>query len=169
MNASVIAHACSEVLQPIRETRLPRARLQQIARALGLPATGTSGRIARYVQIATSDPRAWSRGDFDMILPHLSIHQDVHGNGNVKSILREGLLRGMVDPAMGLEPDGRQWTWARGYLGTDVYVFVTEKLKYLGKGNPRLAAGNIPVFHVKPAKHGSLWTAISEGAVTRTA
>lgn len=168
MNASVIAHAGSEVRQPFCEIWLPRASLQQIARSLGLPATGTSGRIARYIQIATTDPRAWSRKDFDMILPHLSVHQDVHGHGNVESILREGLLRGMVDPAMGLEPNSCQWAWARGYLGNDAYVFITGKLKYLGKGNPRLAAGNIPMFHAKPAKHGSLWTAISEGAVTRT-
>ena len=104
-----------------------------------------------------------------MILPHLSIHQDVHGHGNVRSILREGLLRGMVDPATGLEPNSCQWTWARGYLGNDIYVFVTGKLKYLGKGNPRLAAGNIPMFQAKPSKHGSLWTAIREGAVTRIA
>ena len=147
----------------------PRARLQHAAKSLGLPATGASEQIARYVRIATSDPRAWSCGDFDMILPHLSVHQDVHSHGNVKNILREGLLRGMVDQAMGLEPNGCQWTWARGYLGNDAYVFVTGKLKYLGKGNPRLAAGNIPMFHAKPSKHGSLWTAIREGAVTLAA
>jgi len=101
----------------------PRVLLQKAAKSLGLPATGPKERIMRYIRIATDDPRTWSREDFNLILPYLSIHQDVRGQANVLDVLRVGLLRGMVDPAGGLEPGGNQWTWARGYLGTNVYVF----------------------------------------------
>lgn len=140
-----------------------RARLQRTAKSLGLPATGPTQRITRHCRIATTDPRTWSREEFDLLLPHLSVHQDLRG-GSVNSILREGLSRGMVDPDTGLEPGSRQWTWAHGYVGVDAFVFVTGGLKFLGLGNPRLAPGNIPIFHAKPAKGGSLWEAIQRGA-----
>lgn len=145
----------------------PRALLQKMARSLGLPAIGSKKKILRYIRIAASNPRAWDREDFNLILPHLSVHQDIRRHGHVQNVLHVGLLQGMVDPAEGLEPGSNRWTWARGYLGTDAYVFVTSKLKYISRANPRLAAGNIPLFHAKPERFGSLWSAIREGEITQ--
>lgn len=143
-----------------------RRRVQFHAKRLGLPASGTTERIARLVRIAASDPQTWSRQDFEEILPHLSVHQDLRGGSNVEMLLRQGLSRGMVDPATGLEPSTRSWSWARGYLGHDAYVLVTGGLKFVGRNNPRLGPGNMPLFHARPAKSGSLWEALQERAIT---
>lgn len=143
-----------------------RAWFQRTAKSLGLPAIGPTEEIARRCRIVTSDPRTWSREDFDLILPYLAVHQDVRSCGDVTAILREGLARGMVDPASGLEPSGRQWTWARSYLGVDAYVFISAGLTFLSRGNPCLAPGNAPLFHAKPALDGSLWDAIRRGSIT---
>lgn len=148
-------------------TELPivRTELQRTAKALGLPATGSTDRLRRLVRTATSAPSTWTREDFELILPYLSAHQDTRG-GDVETILRTGLISGMVDPAVGLEPGSSSWTWARSYLGQNAYFFISGNLRYISPGNPRLAPGNVPLFHARPAKGGSLWDAIrSDDAV----
>ncbi len=147
---------------------LNRRDLQQAARRLGLPATGRTERIARLLHIATSNPLTWRLEDFDEILPHLSVHQDVRGNADVEILLREGLCRGMVDPAAALEPGAKAWSWARGYLGLGAFVLVTGSLRFAGNGNPRLGPGNLPLFHVRPLKGTSLWDALRAGEVVMT-
>ena len=133
------------------------------AKRLGLPATGATDKIANLVRVATSDPATWSREDFDAILPHLSIHQDVRDGSadRVATVMARGLDKGMVDPAEGLEPGSKGWSWAKAYSGSDVYAFISGGLKFSSKDNPRLAPGNKPLFHAKPNKGGSLFDAIS--------
>lgn len=133
---------------------------------LGLPATGPTERIIALTKIATRDPITWSREEFDRILPHLSVHQDVRGGADVDQVLREGLSRGMVDPAAALEPGATSWSWARRYLGKDVFVLITGSLRFRHNMGARLGPGNFPLFHVRPTRSGSLWQAILERAIT---
>ena len=148
--------------------RFNRRDLQQAAIGLGLPATGCTERIARRLHIATSNPLTWTRVDFDEILPHLSVHQDVRGNENVGVLLHEGISRGMVDPAAALEPGAKAWSWARGYLGLSAFILVTGSMRFAGNGNPRLGPGNLPLFHARPPKGASLWDALRAGEIVMT-
>ena len=148
---------------------LNRRDLQQAAKQLGLPATGCTERIARLLRLATSNPVTWSRENFDEILPHLSVHQDLRGNTDVDVLLREGICRGMVDPAVALEPGAKAWSWARGYLGLGAFILVTGHLRFAGSGNPRLGPGNLPLFYVRSLKGASLWDALRAGDVVMTA
>ncbi len=90
-----------------------------------------------------------TRDELAKIAHRLAIHQDVRpgSQGRVASIMEQGLNRGMVDP---FEPylTGKGWSWGRGNVGAeDVYLFDREALKYMGKGNPALKEGNIPLAH----------------------
>lgn len=145
---------------------MDRREAQCLARSLGLLATGSTERIIRLVSLVVADPRTWAHSDFELVLPHLSVHQDVRGGANVDALLREGLSRGMVDRAAALEPGATSWSWARRYSGNDVFVLVTGGLRFSRRGDPRLGPGNRPLFHARPAKGGSLWEAIREGAIT---
>lgn len=146
---------------------MSRPELQRIAKNLGLPATGPTDRLVRLVAAFRRDPASWSFSDFLLILPHLSVHQDVRGHSLPALILKEGLTKGMVDPAAALEPGSNSWSWARRYLGCDVYVFVAGALKYQSKGNPRLSEGNIPLFHARPRRNESLWQTTQRGSISR--
>ena len=134
------------------------------AKALGLPATGTTEQITRLVEIAEADPATWSPDDFKAIAPHLSIHQDNRPDSaaRVDAIMRDGLNTGMVD-SLGNMVRG-EWTWARGLKGGDAYVFISGALKFDGKGNPRLAPGNKPLFHIKTEPGQDIYDAITGGA-----
>jgi N12 class adenine-specific DNA methylase len=138
-----------------------RVDVQREAKALGLPATGPTDRIARMVRIARADPRTWTRDDFDTIAPHLSVHQDLRDGAadRMPAILAEGLASGMVD-SVGSMQDGRAWTWARGLLGKPAYVFISGGLKYQSDSNPRLAPGNKPLFAITPAKGQGFYEAL---------
>lgn len=143
---------------------LSRGALQLSARQWGLPATGPTDEIARRVAVVTSHPSGWTADDFMIILPYLSVHQDVQATtlgANVESILRDGLRSGMVDAAAHLEPGARTWSWAKGYTGRDAFVFVSGGLQYLRPDGPHLAARNRPIFHARPVARGSLWDALA--------
>jgi hypothetical protein len=138
-----------------------RASAQQEAKALGLPAIGPTDQIARTVRIARADPRTWTREDFDLIAPHLSVHQDLRDGaaGRVQAILSEGLIKGMVDNVANMT-GGKVWTWARGLMGKPAYVFISGGLKYQGEGNPRLAPGNKPLFAITPKQGQGFYDAL---------
>ncbi len=141
-----------------------REQAQLEARRWGLPATGPTEAIARRVAIVMRHPAAWSREDFEIILPHLSVHQDMratHAGANVERILHEGLRSGMVDAARQLEPGAQGWSWAKGYTGRDAFLFVSGGLQYRSRESAYLAPRNRPIFHARPVANGSLWDALA--------
>jgi hypothetical protein len=121
--------------------------------------------MSEAIRIVSTDPKQWTKDDFDRIAPELSIHQDFkEGAGKdperVKSIMRDGLKSGMVDSVYNWTKD--QFTYAKGRLeGGDAYIFLSGKLKYLSKDNPRLAEGNIPLIHIQPKAGEDLLEAIN--------
>jgi hypothetical protein len=127
-----------------------RKSLQQRAKDLGLPATGTTKEIARIVGIGEKNPYEWTREEFNEIAPHLSIHQDMRpgSDARVQQIMERGLQSGMVDSVGAW---GRRHTWAGGKMtGDNAYLFISSKLKYRqGNLNPWLAEGNKPIAHIK--------------------
>lgn len=143
-----------------------RTDAQNRAKALGLPATGTAEQIARLVGIAESNPSMWTREDFNLIAPHLSVHQDLRADpeGRIDTILSEGLTSGMVDN-VGNMARGDTWTWSRGLMGKPAYVFISGALKYQSSGNPRLAPGNKPLFAITPEKGQGFYEALQTARV----
>jgi hypothetical protein len=135
---------------------LDRNWLLNESKMLGLPACGKSELLARKILIIKTDPRLWSKEDFEIILPHLSIHQDLRAGSinRVESIMSDGLNHGMVDS---LEPmvTGKCWTFGQCLRGTPAYIFVTGSLKYKSKNNPYLSAGNRPLFAIFPLDRGT--------------
>jgi hypothetical protein len=127
-----------------------RKSLQQRAKNLGLPATGTTKEIARMVGIGEKSPYEWTREEFNEIAPHLSIHQDMRPGSDARAqqIMERGLPSGMVDSVGAW---GRNHTWAGGKMaGDNAYLFVSSKLKYRpGNLNPWLDEGNIPIARIK--------------------
>jgi hypothetical protein len=127
-----------------------RKSLQQRAKDLGLPATGTTKEIARMVSIGEKSPYEWTREEFNEIAPHLSIHQDMRPGSDARApqIMERGLQSGMVDSVGAW---GRNHTWAGGKMaGDNAYLFVSSKLKYRpGNLNPWLDEGNIPIARIK--------------------
>jgi hypothetical protein len=127
-----------------------RKSLQQRAKDLGLPATGTTKEIARMVGIGEKSPYEWTREEFNEIAPHLSVHQDIRPGSDARAqqIMERGLQSGMVDSVGAW---GRNHTWAGGKMaGDNAYLFVSSKLKYRpGNLNPWLDEGNIPIARIK--------------------
>jgi hypothetical protein len=151
----------------VRDTGgMDRKRAQARAKELGLPATGTTADIADLVRIATSDPRGWSRADFDRIATHLSVHQDLRDGSATRrdAIMRDGLANGMVDNLSNLAT-GKYWTWAQRLKGGDAYVFITGALKTIGPGNPRLVPGTLPLFRFESKPGQDVFEAIRDTAV----
>jgi hypothetical protein len=142
-----------------------RKELQEQSKSLGLAASGTNADMSEAIRIVLTDPKQWTKEDLDRIAPELSIHQDFkEGAGKdperVKSIMRDGLKSGMVDSVYNWTKD--QFTYAKGRLeGGDAYIFLSGKLKYLSKDNPRLAEGNIPLIHIQPKAGEDLLEAIN--------
>lgn len=138
-----------------------RASIQARARTLGLPATGPSAQIDRLVRIATGNPAGWTEEDFNLIAPHLSVHQDLRpgAEDRIDEILGNGLDKGMVDNVGNLAR-GDVWTWAKQLQGVPAYVFISGSLKYKSPGNPRLESGNKPLFVLRPAKGQAFYDAL---------
>jgi chorismate mutase len=139
---------------------LGRQTLQQKAKALGFPSTGSTEQLERLVRAAEADPQTWTQEDFDLLAPHLAIHQDIRPGSaeRVESILSEGLRSGMVDPVRNMLSG--DFTWARGLRDTDAYLMPYGSLKYQSKDNPRLAPGNMPMLHFRPEPNESMYDAI---------
>jgi predicted nucleotidyltransferase len=130
-----------------------RLHLQQQAKALGLPATGSTESLERVVRAATSHPRSWTRQDWQAIAPCLSLHQDLRPGsaGRVQSIMHEGLAHGMVDAVSQILSGG--WSWCGGSLsGVDTYLFIAGALRYCGPTDPHLARGNKALCHFLPER-----------------
>ena len=123
---------------------------------LGLPARGKSELLAKKITIIKTDPKLWAREDFEIILPHLSIHQDLRAGSleRVESIMSNGLNHGMVDSLMNMVT-GKYWTFGKCLRGSPAYIFTSGVLKYKSKSNPYLSAGNKPLFAIFPIELGA--------------
>lgn len=126
------------------------------SKKLGLPARGKTELLARKINIIKTDPKLWSIEDFKIILPHLSIHQDLRVGGldRVESIMTNGLNHGMVDSIEDMV-SSKYWTFGKCLRGLPAYIFVKGILKYKSKSNPYLTAGNRPLFAIFPIEHGA--------------
>lgn len=126
------------------------------SKKLGLPARGKTELLARKINIIKTDPKLWSIEDFKIILPHLSIHQDLRVGGldRVESIMTNGLNHGMVDCLWNMV-SGKYWTFGKCLRGSPAYIFVKGILKYRSKSNPYLATGNRPLFAIFPIEPGA--------------
>lgn len=147
-----------------------RQQVVSEAKVLGLPATGSTASIKRLVDIAKADPKTWTPEQFEAIAPELSIHQDVKPNSaeRVDAIMSGGLEHGMVDSVDNWLRGG--WTWAKGKLfNGDAYLFISGGLKYMGERDAHLAAGNIPLVHIKTSADQSLYEAIKSSATSNPA
>ena len=144
-----------------------RSDIQAEAKSLGLPATGKTEEIQELIGIVKSDPRSWSREQYDLIRPHLSIHQDFRPGSaeRSESIMREGLSSGMVDAIERMEKG--QYSYAGGLVGSDAYLFPSRGLKYRSQTDPHLAPGNIPLFKISPEKGQDIYEAIVTTAERR--
>lgn len=124
------------------------------SKILGLPAIGKSELLARKIHILRNDPKLWTKEDFEIILPHLSIHQDLRAGcmNRIESIMCNGLNHGMVDSLYAMVT-GKSWSFGQCLRGVPAYIFVTGSLKYKGKNNPYLRSGNKPLFAIFPSEH----------------
>jgi hypothetical protein len=134
---------------------LDRKWILNESKKLGLPACGKSELLARKITIIKTDPKLWTREDFEIILPHLSIHQDLRVDGidRVESIMSDGLNHGMVDNLMNMVT-GKYWTFGQNLRGSPAYIFANGALKYQSKSSPYLSAGNKPLFAIFPRERG---------------
>ena len=156
-------------IAPLGSTRnLTRSELQAEAKSLGLPATGKTEEIRKLVDIIKSDPKSWSPEDYKLVSPHLAIHQDFKPNSSerVESIMNQGLNSGMVDYLRNL--NSGNWSFSKGLIGSDAYIFPTGSLKYKSASDPHLAPGNIPLFSISPQKGQDIYEAIVTTARRRT-
>lgn len=137
-----------------------RSALQQMAKEMGLPATGTNEDLADLIRIGNTHPSLWSREDFDKISPHLAIHQDIRPGSEerVTSIVSNGLNSGMADSVSSIERG--EHSWSGGLKDGDAYVFLWGNVKFKGKDNPAFAPGNKPMFHIKTKEGQSIFDAL---------
>lgn len=158
----------AEIAEAERQYREVEAKYQVdrktiVARAkeLGLNATGATASLAERIRIITSDPKTWTREDFDKIKSNLAIHQDFkEGSGDrVEAIMRDGVNKGMVD-SVGDMDTGNYVTYAKKMAGGDAYIFLYGMLKYRSKDSPYLREGNIPLYHIKTQQGQTVWEAI---------
>lgn len=126
------------------------------SKKLGLPARGKTELLAKKISIIRTDPKLWTIEDFEIILPHLSIHQDFRNGAldRVESIMTTGLNHGMVDCLWNMV-SGKYWTFGKSLRGSPAYIFVKGALKYKSKSNPYLATGNRPLFAIFPLERGA--------------
>ena len=144
-----VSKAVSAKAQP---EPVKRSDIQAEAKSLGLPATGKTEEIQELIGIVKSDPRSWSREQYDLIRPHLSIHQDFRPGSAERSdsIMREGLSSGMVDAIERMEKG--QYSYAGGLVGSDAYLFPSRGLKYRSQTDPPPCARKHPFIQDKPRK-----------------
>lgn len=137
-----------------------RSALQQMAKEMGLPATGTNEDLADLIRIGNTHPSLWSREDFDKISPHLAIHQDIRPGSEerVTSIVSNGLNSGMADSVSSIERG--EHSWSGGLKDGDAYVFLWGNVKFKGEDNPAFAPGNKPMFHIKTKEGQSIFDAL---------
>jgi hypothetical protein len=159
----------SPVSQMAASKPVKRSEIQAEAKSLGLPSSGKTEEIQELIGIVKSDPRTWTQEQYNLIRPHLAIHQDFRPSSaeRSESIMREGLRSGMVDY---LEPMERgEYSYAKGLIGTDAYLFPSRGLKFKSASDPHLAPGNIPLFRITPQKGQNIYEAIVQTAEKRQA
>jgi hypothetical protein len=159
----------SPVSQMAASKPVKRSEIQAEAKSLGLPSSGKTEEIQELIGIVKSDPRTWTQEQYNLIRPHLAIHQDFRPGSaeRSESIMREGLRSGMVDY---LEPMERgEYSYAKGLIGTDAYLFPSRGLKFKSASDPHLAPGNIPLFRITPQKGQNIYEAIVQTAEKRQA
>ena len=147
---------------------LDRKWILNECKKLGLPARGKSELLARKINIIKTDPKLWTKEDFEIILPHLSIHQDLRTGSldRVESIMSNGLNHGMVDSLMNMVT-GKYWGFGKCLRGAPAYIFAMGALKYKSKSNPYLSAGNKPLFAIFPTELGAdIFSTINSTAKT---
>lgn len=156
----VIQETSMPFMQAVAPKSTKRADVQSEAKSFGLPATGKTEEIQELVDIVKSDPRTWTREQYDLIRPHLAIHQDFRPGSaeRSESIMKEGLRSGMVDSLDAMQ-SGR-YSYAGGLVGSDAYLFPRGILKYKSSTDPHLAPGNIPLFKISPEKGQDIYDAI---------
>jgi hypothetical protein len=150
---------------------LDRKVILSESKKLGLPARGKTELLAKKIAIINTAPTLWTREDFEIILPHLSIHQDLRTGAfdRVESIMSNGLNHGMVDSLENMVT-GRCWTFGKYLRGTPAYIFVTGNLKFKHYSSSYLSAGNKPLFVIFPVKReANIFIAINLTAKTNNA
>lgn len=140
---------------------LSRKEVQAKAKEMGLPATGKTEQIQQAIDILGKHPSEWSKQEFDLVAPHLWIHQDTKPGSaeRVQSIMQNGLNGGMADN-LGSIANG-SWSWARKLLGSDAYV-LPPNVKYRPGDSGYLGEGNKPLFHIKPEKGQDVYEALKQ-------
>ena len=159
----------SPVSQMAASKPVKRSEIQAEAKSLGLPSSGKTEEIQELIGIVKLDPKTWTQEQYNLIRPHLAIHQDFRPGSaeRSESIMREGLRSGMVDY---LEPMERgEYSYAKGLVGTDAYLFPSRGLKFKSASDPHLAPGNIPLFRITPQKGQNIYEAIVQTAEKRQA
>jgi len=159
----------SPVSQMAASKPVKRSEIQAEAKSLGLPSSGKTEEIQELIGIVKLDPKTWTQEQYNLIRPHLAIHQDFRPGSaeRSESIMREGLRSGMVDY---LEPMERgEYSYAKGLIGTDAYLFPSRGLKFKSASDPHLAPGNIPLFRITPQKGQNIYEAIVQTAEKRQA
>jgi hypothetical protein len=143
---------------------LTRSEIQAEAKSLGLPSKGKTEELQKLIETIKADPKSWSEEQYQLVRPYLSIHQDFRPNSSerVESIMREGLKSGMVDSLDAIEKG--QYSYSRGLIGSDAYLFPSRALKYRSQTDPHLAPGNKPLFKISPQKGQDIYEAIKTTA-----
>lgn len=143
-----------------RVARMNRSELQALLKERGLPATGTNDSLRELADIVAKNPQDWTRAEFDRVRPHISVHQDMKGADLSEGILEEGLTRGMVDPASGLDPGASGWSWGGHLQGGPggAYLFWPGDIRY--KPSSPYIERATPFMHIAPERGEDLYDAI---------
>lgn len=128
---------------------------------LGLPATGTTTKMARLYDIAFRPPSTWTREEFEIVLPYIYIHQDYKDkeDKNVDSIMEEGLRHGMVDRLSGIAGSGG--SHAGRLVGGHAYLFWPAHLKWRGNSG-HLGPGTTPFHHFVSHEAQDVYEAVAK-------
>lgn len=134
---------------------IDRNAILKEAKQLGLTARGTTTILNEKINILKTDPKNWTKFQFELIMHDLSVHQDFRDGAmeRIELIMNQGLNKGMVDSLANMVT-GRYWTFSKGLIGKPAYVFISGALEYKGKSNPYLKSGNKPLFAIVPTKKG---------------
>lgn len=145
-----------------KKAQLNRREIAAGLKELGLPATGATERMARLLDVASRPPNTWSREDFELVLPHIWIHQDFRGHDDeaVGSIMEEGLEHGMVDTLKGVA--GRGHSFAPGLVGGHAYLFWPGHLNWK-RDTGWLNPGSKPFHHFVSQKGQDVYEAVAGG------
>lgn len=126
----------------------PRSTAVSVLKKMGLPATGKTPDLVRLAEIAQKTPQAWSREEFQSVMPHLLAHQDLRPGSaeRVGSILSDGLKSGMADDLATLSGHRKGWSWGGSFQGGDSYLFFPGQ--FPRDAGARLVGPAKPLAHI---------------------